>query len=366
MIDVKQKIKKRLKGISLFTGAGGMDVGFAGAGIDIILANELNDLAVETYLANHPQIPVLKGDVNTYFEEFKKYEGNVDIIFGGPPCQGFSVAGKMDPNDERSKLIWSFLKVVEIIKPELFIMENVKALATLDKWKKTKECFLQKTKELGYFCTPIVLNAADFGVCQKRERVFFVAFKYDLNASFNKNLIELKKTALPLREVLSALPRFGTSGNPSTCNAKITLAANPVLRKSPYAGMLFNGMGRPLNLNSVSQTLPASMGGNKTPIIDENLLKNKDCSDWINSYHRKLINKEITPEYKTAPDFLRRITIKEAAKIQTFPDDYIFIGSKTAIYTQIGNAVPCELAKSVATAAIKTLLDSKELTRIKN
>lgn len=356
---MKNKTEKKIKGISLFTGAGGMDVGFEKAGIDIVLANEINDCAIKTYIANNPTVKILKGDIDTFMQDFEQYKDKIDIVFGGPPCQGFSVAGRMDPNDKRSKLIWSFLKVVEIVKPKLFIMENVKALATLEKWSKIKEEFIKKATALGYFCDYIVLNAADYGVCQNRERVFFVAYKKNLHGSFYQNLYQLKSTSKNLREILQELPKIGSKEHPNTCNAKITLAAKPVLRKSPYAGMIFNGMGRPLNLNSVSQTLPASMGGNKTPIIDENLLKNRNAADWVSDYHQKILNKLIVPEYKEAPDFLRRITIKEAAKIQSFPDDYIFVGPKTSIYTQIGNAVPCKLAESVAIAAIKTLIESK-------
>lgn len=354
---INKNSKEKLKGISLFTGAGGMDVGFAKAGVEIVLANEMNECATSTYIANNPDTKILKGDINSFMKEFEKYRNKVDIVFGGPPCQGFSVAGRMDPNDERSKLIWSFLKVVEIVQPKLFIMENVKALATLEKWSKIKEAYINKANDLGYFCEAVVLNAADFGVCQKRERVFFVAYKRNIHSLFYKNLSLLKSVPKSLREILLELPPIGTRTHPNTCNAKITLAANPVLRRSPYSGMIFNGMGRPLNLDSVSQTLPASMGGNKTPIIDENLLKNKNSIDWISNYHQKIMNKIIKPKYKEAPQFLRRITIKEAAKIQTFPDDYIFIGPKTAIYTQIGNAVPCKLAECVANAAIKTITE---------
>lgn len=341
-----------LKAISLFTGAGGMDLGFTAAGMNVILANELNANACDTYAQNHPNTKLLRGDVHDHMHEFT--EGCADVVFGGPPCQGFSVAGKMDPYDDRSKLIWSFLDVVALVNPQLFIMENVKALGTLEKWKPIRDRYLEKTRELGYFCYYFVLNSSEFGVPQKRERVFFVGSKNDYNPEgFIETLNSLKTEPQSLRQLLSNLPVAGSSENPLTCSAKITLAANPVMRKSPYAGMIFNGLGRPLNLEGVSATLPASMGGNKTPIIDQVLLEDSEADDWVVNYHAQLMDKSLSPEFAPAPSRLRRLTIVESAAIQTFPADYRFCGPKSAVYTQIGNAVPCRLAQSVAEAAIK-------------
>jgi len=345
-----------IKGISLFAGAGGMDVGFKNAGVEVIVANEIDKFALQTYQLNHPTTELLRGDINDYIAEFEKYD-NIDLVFGGPPCQGFSVAGKMNPNDERSQNIWRFLDVVEKSKPKAFVMENVKALATLSKWEDIRVSFVEKAESLGYCCKYVVLNASDFGVTQNRERVFFIGSKrkYDIE-SLNKQFESKKCSPKTIRQLFSQLPSAGTEGNELTCTAKITFASNPVLRKSPYAGMLFNGMGRPINLEGVCSTLPASMGGNKTPIIDNNLLNKPNSIDWIVKYHEDLRNNTITPEYGIAPRFLRRLTIAEVALIQSFPHDYKFAGSKSAIYTQIGNAVPCSLAEVVARVVIENCI----------
>lgn len=343
---------KGVRGISLFAGAGGMDVGFAAAGVKVVKANEIASYACSTYRANHPQTTLLQGDVNDYIECFE--EGEADIVFGGPPCQGFSVAGKMNPEDERSQLIWSFLKVVERVKPRVFVMENVKALASLGKWKGVRERYLATAASLGYTCHFYILNAADYGVSQKRERVFFIGSKNHYEQEALKACLEEQKaTPLTLRELFLNLPQIGSTGNENTCKAKITIAAKPVMRKSPYAGMLFNGMGRPLNLDAVSSTLPASMGGNKTPIIDEMLLRDPNSTDWVKEYHAKLWRHEITPVFGEAPSQLRRISLAEAAAIQSFPKNYKWSGQKSVVYTQIGNAVPCKLAECVARAVIR-------------
>lgn len=345
----------KLTAISLFSGAGGMDVGFEAAGFHVIFANELMKEAAETYHANHPGCNIVNDDINNIIDELNSCKG-VDLVLGGPPCQGFSVAGKMDPNDERSKLIFTFLDVVERVHPHAFVMENVKALGTLDKWESVRKEYMNRAMSLGYTCAPFILNAADYGVSQKRERVFFIGFKDNNDPFFmyhmNDCIERQKSSALTIRELLFPLGRAGTKDHPNTCTAKITFAAHPIMRRSPYAGMYFNGQGRPVCIDGYANTLPASMGGNKTPFVDEEYLYGDASEDWIVAYHKGLLDGSITPEYTEAPSRLRRITIREAARIQTFPDKYIFCGNKGKIYTQIGNAVPCKLAEAVAKAVV--------------
>lgn len=354
-------MERRLKAISLFSGAGGMDVGFKNAGIDIVVANEIDKDASNTYEKNHPESLLIRGDIREVFTEIIKFK-DIDIVFGGPPCQGFSVAGKMDPNDERSTLVWSFLDVVKLVKPKAFVIENVKALGTLEKWRSTREEIFKRADEMGYSCNLYVLNSANFAVPQKRERVFFIGF-LDKNVSKEKieiRLSKLIKEPKSVRETIQHLGPAGTDKNPHTCTAKITFATNPVLRKSPYAGMIFNGMGRPLDVDEASNTLPASMGGNKTPIVDEEYLHGGAEINWVEEYHKNIMENKTTPNFEIAPERLRRLTINEAALIQTFPEDYKFEGSKSAIYRQIGNAVPCLLAHAVA-ETVKQELANEEI-----
>lgn len=166
-------MSENITAVSLFSGAGGMDVGFKNAGIKVLMANEIDKMASKTFIENHPDTKMIVDDINNIFPALEEYKG-VDIVFGGPPCQGFSVIGKMDPDDIRSQLIWSFLKAVEIIQPRAFVMENVKALAAIAKWKDVREEFIAKAKEMGYGCIPFIVNAAEYGTPQKRERVFFI------------------------------------------------------------------------------------------------------------------------------------------------------------------------------------------------
>lgn len=342
--------------VSLFSGAGGMDVGFEKAGVRILFANEIDKIASETFKKNHPETKMVVDDINSVLPQLREYAG-VDLVFGGPPCQGFSVIGKMDPEDVRSQLIWSFLEAVSIIRPKAFIMENVKALASIKKWKDIRDAFVKKAYDLGYNCIPFVVNAAEYGVAQKRERVFFIGIQNirDFEKEMWKLLGSQKRKAPSIRELFADLGPAGTDLNPRTCNAKITFAVRPVMRRIPYDCLMFNGIGRPIDPDGYSRTITASQGGNMTLIVDEYYLHDSSSDNWIQDYYEKLMSGEITPEFKEAPTRLRRLTINETKRIQTFPDDYEFYGSKSSIYKQIGNAVPCEMAKAIATAVIQFL-----------
>lgn len=329
-----------------------MDVGIQRAGFKILAANEWNADACNTLRKNHPSTNVIEGDIEEKLKDFSVYQ-NVDLVFGGPPCQGFSVAGRMDINDPRSKLIFTFLDAVKLLNPKAFIMENVKALVSLRKFDSIKSTFLETANKLGYTVSVVVLNAKNYGVPQSRQRVFFIGFK-DPIVLDEESFFEYHKPPISVREAIKHLGPVGSSTNPRITDAKITIAKKPVLRKSPYAGMLFNGQGRPVNLDTVCSTLPASMGGNRTPIIDEECLRNPLLENWVKCLHELALD-NVDISQLEVPKRLRRLTIDEAKIIQTFPNNYIFCGTSSRIFNQIGNAVPCDLAKVVGLVVMKYL-----------
>lgn len=335
-----------MNAISLFSGAGGMDIGFKRAGFDVIAANEIDPYACKTFRANHSDIHLFEGDIKTHIDALALMK-NIDVVFGGPPCQGFSVAGKMDVADPRSQLIFSFLEAVESVRPKVFVMENVKALGTLSKFSKVRERLVSQLQKVGYSVQLHILNAKDFGVAQSRERAFFIGIRASSHKSLKPAFKRREKKSPTLRQVIVPLGRPGSSRNSKPCHAKVTIAKKPVLRKSPYAGMLFNGQGRPLNPDGWASTLPASMGGNRTPIVDERHLYEKQSS-WVEAYHRYLMEGGSPSDMTDVPSYLRRLTINEVALLQGFPESYKFYGPNSKIYSQIGNAVPCQLAETVA------------------
>jgi DNA (cytosine-5)-methyltransferase 1 len=345
-----------MRAISLYSGAGGMDHGFMRAGIEIQRACELDPSAARTLASNMIACDVFNGDVALFADTLRR--GEADLVFGGPPCQGYSVAGKMNPDDPRSAQAWRFLECVDAVRPRAFVMENVDSLATLAKWSGAYTDIRAKARSNGYGTAVVVLNAHNYGVPQNRKRMFMFGIE---GAPDDGDFLEavrenLTTAAMPqsggcVRDILSKLGPAGTPNNPATCTARITFAKKPVMRPSPYAGMLYNGAGRPLKLDGPAPTMAASMGGNKTHFVDEGEMF-QGLSPYIEEYHRHLCDGK-PPRVGDAPQRLRRLTIKECMAFQTFPDDYVFCGTKGAHYKQIGNAVPCRLAQAVAECVIK-------------
>ncbi len=344
------RAKQPLTAVSLYSGAGGFDLGFKRAGFNIAWANDLDGFAVATYadlVGDH----VVPGSVDVVSTPAL---GSADVVIGGPPCQGFSVAGKQNPDDGRSRHVFRFLEVIGDVSPQAFVMENVSALATGDRWSSIRDELIRVSENgLGYRTHLLILNASDFGVAQSRRRMFLVGFR-DLDSWRRYGPPEPTTRELPVtvRQALTELPRHGSTGNDNHCPAGVTPALRPVLRRSPYAGMLFNGRGRPLDPDRPAPALPASMGGNATPILDQQHFDGGGES-WVVWYHRHLIDGG-EPVLR-APSHLRRITVEEAAMLQGFPSGIRFSGPQTAQYRQIGNSVPPPLAEAVANSVARAL-----------
>jgi DNA (cytosine-5)-methyltransferase 1 len=330
--------------LSAYSGAGGLDLGFIRAGFVPIWANDLDRLATRTYTHNLGH-RAFSGDVKRHWLP----NDEVNLVIGGPPCQGFSVAGHMDPHDPRSQHVWYFLAIVNKLQPRGFVMENVKSLAVNRRWTPLLARLREAAELLGYRTALLLLNASHFGVPQNRERMFLVGVRDGGDVAPQPTTADRPPS---VRDALMTLPSYGAPGNDSRCTAQITPAIRPVLRRSPFAGMPFNGKGRVLNVDAPASTLPASMGGNRTPIIDQEQLENGGPY-WIEGYHRHLWTGGEVVDY--IPSCLRRLTVEEAAAIQTFPRDWRFFGTQSAQFRQIGNAVPPNLAYHVALAVRRAL-----------
>ncbi len=343
--------------VSLFSGAGGLDIGFTAAGFYPVWVNDIDGDAIATHDAYFgrwalPHVSTV-GDIR---EKVLPARGAAGLVIGGPPCQGFSVAGKMDPHDPRSQHVWDFVQAVRDLQPHTFVMENVMALATNRRWAGLREDLISVARdELGYDTAIWILRASHFGVPQNRDRMFLVGTRCGALVPPDP----LTADSLPtVGAALRALPRFGSPGNDTFASARITLARTPVMRRSPFAGMLFNGQGRPLNLEAPASTLPATMGGNRTPIVDQ-LTLDTGATPWVVDYHRRLMNGRAPS--KRVPSRLRRLTVEEAAAIQTFPPDVTWTGSTSSKFRQIGNAVPPTLAFHVG-KSIRRLMDQTSVT----
>jgi DNA (cytosine-5)-methyltransferase 1 len=264
------------------------------------------------------------------------------LVAGGAPCQPFSVAGHGRASLDDRDMLPEFVRAVSEISPKAFLLENVPGLVT-PRHRMYLKSVVQRLSKLGYNVSVEVLDAALFGVPQHRRRLIVVGLR---DGYFDFPKPTHGPGALPLATARQALEN-SPADDPNM--AIVTYAKRPVLRRSPFAGMLVNGKGRALNLDRPSATIPATAGGNRTPIIDTRGILAK--------YHRHLISGGAARE--GIVDGVRRLTIREAARLQSFPDSFQFTGRRSSQYRQVGNAVPPLLARAVGAALLAAIASAR-------
>jgi len=317
--------------VDLFAGAGGLSLGLHTAGWDVVAAIEWDTWASQTYHANFPGTPMFADVQNVDFRVFS----GIDLIAGGPPCQPFSVAGKQLASDDPRDMVPQFVRAVHEAQPRAFLMENVPGLLTQRNFSYTKRVVAQ-LEDMGYTVRLKKVVASHYGVPQERERVFFIGVRDAVPFLFPE-ATHGPNTGKPFVSVAHALEHVPAC-EPN--RAIVTYARNPILRPSPWAGMLVNGQGRPLNMDAPSLTIPATAGGNRTHIID--------VQGILLAYHAELMNGK-KPREGLVPG-VRRLNVRESARLQSFPDSFTFMGTKTRQYMQIGNAIPPLLAGAITKA----------------
>ena len=327
---------KKWLGLDLFSGAGGLSLGLHMAGWHMEAGFEIDGDAINTYTANFPATKIFACDARTI--DFKPYQG-IDLVAGGPPCQPFSVAGKQQAASDERDMVPHFIRAVKEIRPKAFLMENVAGLMTV-RHKDYLSLITQKFRDLGYHLTVQILCAYDYGVPQRRKRVFFVGTQ---EGGFNFPLATHGPNGhhpfVTVREALKGVPEDVPN------MAKVTYASKPIMRPSPFSGMLVNGQGRPIDLDGPCHTIPATAGGNRTHIVD--------IHGILKDYHKELLSNGAIRHGQVKN--VRRLTAAESARLQSFPDDFTFIGKGSSRYRLIGNAVPPKLAQAVGKALIDFL-----------
>lgn len=323
--------------IDLFCGAGGLSIGLHEAGFQVLLAIDSDSDCCRTYGDIFPSASIRNERIEGV--SLRGFDG-IDLVAGGPPCQPFSSGGKRLADRDLRDMIPEFIRAVKEARPRAFLLENVPGLSS----RRTKHYFnelLKKLAALGYRVTAEVLNGAEYGLPQKRKRLFAVGVR---NGDFEfPPVTHGPKTGRPFVAAGSIIDKGRIIGEPN--RSVVTYAKNPDLRPSPYDGQLFNGGGRPIDLDAPCHTILASAGGNKTHFIDT-LRK-------VPEYHRHLFAGG-APRMGVL-EGARRLTVPESALIQTFPPDVRFAGERSSQYSQVGNAVPPLLASKIASALAKVL-----------
>lgn len=350
--------------IDLFAGVGGLSLGFEMAGFNAVLANEYDTSIANAYVRNRPHVKMIINDITKLpiQETFSEYEGKIDLIIGGPPCQGFSQKGQRKSiNDSRNFLFQYYYKVVSLVKPKYFVMENVPNLLTSENgyFKREIETLFGN---IGYKITAEVLNASDFGVPQNRKRAVIIG--------------RLGEYALPM-----PIPKFDRTSIWDAISDLAYLESGEGTEiqeykfepQSEYQTLLRNGSSRLYNHVATKHSdlaikrlklIPPNKG--KEVLPPEHLTKSIYSGTWSRMI-KDDISVTITTRFDTPssgrfthPYLNRAITVREAARIQSFPDTFIFYGTKTSQMKQVGNAVPPLLAKAIAQVIKEDIIKSNQ------
>ena len=330
--EIVDETTNQITAIELFAGAGGLALGLEQAGIHTLAYVEIDKFSCETLRKNRPDWNVICDDIHNV--DFTPYRDKVDIVTGGFPCQAFSYAGKkMGFEDTRGTLFHEFARCVSEVNPKMFLAENVRGLISHDRGR-TLETILNVFSELGYDVVYKVLNAAFYGVGQKRERIVIIGIKKGSGLSFEYPEPDEKMTTL--REALRDCP--ASEGQSYSENKRRVLDLVPPggcwvnlpeeIQRS-YMGASFNsgggrrGMARRISWDEPCLTLTCSPSQKQTE--------------------------------RCHPDETRPFTVREYARIQSFPDDWAFSGGIGEKYKQIGNAVPVEMARRIGLQLVKSL-----------
>lgn len=326
--------------LELFAGAGGLAIGMEKAGLKCVALNEIDHWAAETLRKNRPHWDVIEDDIKNI--SFEKYKGEVDVVTGGFPCQAFSYAGKkLGLQDARGTLFYEFARAVQETQPAICIGENVRGLLNHDGGN-TLKGMISILDEIGYkVLDPRVLKAIYYNVPQKRERLILVGIRKDLDVSFNYP--SPSKTIYTLKDALKKGDLFDCDV-PESPGTKYPERKKQILDLIPPGGYWRN---LPIDLQQEYMQKSFFLGGGKTGMA-RRISWDEPCLTLTCSPAQKQTE-------RCHPDETRPFTVREYARIQTFPDEWAFAGPVSAQYKQIGNAVPVNLAYAVGKEIIKTL-----------
>ena len=369
--------------VDFFCGAGGMSLGFCQNGFKVLLANDIEDVCTKTYSFNHYEIPkerIITGDIKQIVENIDKHiNDDVDVIIGGPPCQGFSMANRQRIiDDPRNVLYKSYVKGVEKLKPKFFVMENVKGMLSVA--EQVKEDF-HNLNDVEYDVAYNVFNAKDFCVAQNRERLIYIGIRLDISEKFKMNATDIieeikqfiqsnKKYNLidaigDLRELEALRIKNATELDTEISGRKIEFNRNDksinyidLINNYKVNKLIFNHKARYNNDRDIEifgRMIPGDKSDSER-IAD--IMPYKSRSNIFKDKYYKLkpneVCKTITAHMKfdcnmyIHPYQARGLTPSEAARVQSYPDDYVFLGSYTKTYMQVGNSVPPLMSRYIA------------------
>ena len=332
--------------LSLFSGCGGLDLGFERAGFNIPVANEFDPTIYETFKVNHPKTHLVEGDVRQITKEniLPFVNGNIDGIIGGPPCQSWSEAGSLKGiEDARGQLFFDYIRLLQELRPKFFLAENVSGMLA-DRHGVAIQNILNLFEQSGYDVSLNLVNAKDYGVAEERKRVFYIGFRKDLRIHFRfpKGSTTENSKKLTLRDIIWDLQATAVPSGPKNHHNPAAINNNEYFTGA--FSPIFMSRNRVKSWNEQAFTIQAS---------------GRQCQLHPQAPKMEKFGKNDCRFVKGAEHLYRRMTIREVARIQGFPDDFQFIYRDTNnAYKMIGNAVPVNLAYEVA-VAIKLFLEGR-------
>jgi DNA (cytosine-5)-methyltransferase 1 len=337
-VDVKPN--RPYKVLELFSGAGGLALGLENAGLDCVLLNDIDKDACATLKKNRPDWNVVHGDVTKL--DFRPYRDKVDVVAGGFPCQAFSYAGKkLGIEDTRGTLFYEFARAVQEVKPLVCIGENVRGLLSHEGGK-TLSGMVDVLEELGYsVLSPRLLRAIFYRVPQKRERLLIVALRKDADLEYEYPAPN--NTLYTLKDALKK-GRLYDCDVPDSPGQKYPPRKYEIMKQVPPGGYWRS---LPIELQKEYMMKSFYLGGGKTGMARRMSLDEPCLTLTCNPAQKQT--------ERCHPEETRPFTVREYARIQTFPDDWEFIGSISSQYRQIGNAVPVNLAEDIGKSIVKCL-----------
>jgi DNA (cytosine-5)-methyltransferase 1 len=330
--------------LDLFSGAGGMSLGFSDAGFEVVAAADFWIDALETLKFNKPDTKTFHIDLSDSqeVENMCNQVGKIDLVIGGPPCQGFSIAGKRDPSDPRNRLYQGFVRAIKILNPRAFVMENVPTIASSTNIE-LFESIINDFVDLGYAITHKVLLASDFGVPQNRRRMFIVGLRDSATSFIFPTKMD---TMVSSSEAISDLPENSASDG-ALYGSSAQSAYQSQMRKGSRG--LYNHQITQHSAQTIETIALVPDGGNHKDLpLTKKGIRNVNIA-WtrLNSARPSYT---IDTGHRHHFHYLwdRVPTVRESARLQSFPDQFVFFGSKTSQYKQVGNAVPPQLARVIA------------------
>lgn len=341
-----------LQAIDLFCGAGGLSYGFQEEGYHISLGVDSVQIALETFKKNHTNSEALLLDlhesesINLIVNHCKIK--NTDVIIGGPPCQGFSLTGTRNENDKRNTLFRSFLTLAEHIKPKAFVIENVPGIMTLYNGKVKTE-ILKKCNEMGYNCTVKLLYAPDYGIPQIRKRVFFVALKKQYGVFEFPEPTHKEDEYIGCHDAIGDLPDLENTLGDDILNYTQEPFSEYQIMMRKNCDLLYNHVGTK-HTDHVIETISYVPEGGNHKDLPQGMGETRKFNEAWTRYHSQKPSKTIDTGHRNHFHYKynRVPTVRENARLQSFPDDFIFLGNKTEQNRQVGNAVPPLLGRVIA------------------